>query len=364
VDDFLRGANFMSASGGGDPVVERRQLYADVDEGLEVGWTPLSQFADDDMLVCCCYSGSIAPESFEDPSERARALGGPPIHERPFTEAARLLEQRIGTKFSGLISIEIGGINSGAILSAAARMGRPLVDADYAGRAIPELHATALKLFDAPVLPFAMVDHFGNEILLVDSPSQGWIERISKHVALASFGIVGCAFAALPVSRVRLIAIEGTLTECAELGRAIRLARESGGDPVRAAADQLDGWEIFRGQVSKRDWANTGYMEGYHELAGSGRFAGHRLKVWFRNENHVSWLDDRPWVTSPDLIEFCDPKTAEPLVNTYLEMGQDIAVVGRRRRPQFDSAGGLAVLGPRHFGFDLEFQAIEKLVGA
>jgi DUF917 family protein len=354
----------MSASGGGDPVIERRHLYGDVDEGLEVGWLPLSQFADDDLLVCCCYSGSIAPESFEDPSERATALGGPPLHERPFTEAARLLEQRIGKKFAGLISIEIGGINSGAILSAAARMERPLVDADYAGRAIPELHATALKLFDAPVLPFAMVDHFGNEILLVDSPSQGWIERISKHVALSSFGIVGCAFAALPVSRVRSIAIEGTLTECAELGRAIRLARESGGDPVRAAADQLDGWEIFRGQVTGRDWANTGYMEGYHELAGSGSFAGHRLKVWFRNENHVSWLDDRPWVTSPDLIEFCDPVTAEPLVNTYLEIGQEIAVVGRRRRPQFDSEGGLAVLGPRHFGFDLDFQAIEKLVMA
>jgi len=362
VDDFLRGANFMSASGGGDPVIERRHLYDDVDKGLDIGWVPLSRFDDDDLLVCCCYSGSIAPESFEDPSERARALGGPPLHERPFTEAVRLLEQYIGKKFVGLISIEIGGINSGAILGAAARMGRPLVDADYAGRAIPELHATALKLFDAPVLPFAMADHFGNELLIVDSPSQRWIERISKHVALSSLGIVGCAFAALPVSRVRTIAIEGTFTECVELGRAIRVARESGADPVRAAADQLGGWEIFRGQVTKRDWANTGYMEGYHELTGSGRFVGHRLKVWFRNENHVSWLDDRPWVASPDLIEFCDPTTAEPLVNTYLEMGQDIAVVGRRRRSQFDSPAGLDVLGPRHFGFDVEFQGIERLV--
>lgn len=354
----------MSASGGGDPVLERQQLYADIADRLDVGWIPLTRFADDDLLVCCCYSGSIAPESFDDPSERAKALGGPPIHERPFIEATRVLEQRIGKKFAGLISIEIGGINSGAILSAAARMRLPLADADYAGRAIPELHATALKLFNAPVLPFALADAFGNEILIVNSPSQIWIERISKHVALSSLGIVGCAFAALPVERVRQIAIEGTFSECAELGRAIRLARESGADPVRAAADQLGGWEIFRGNVSGRDWANTGYMEGYHELAGSGRFANHRLKVWFRNENHVTWLDGRPWVTSPDLIEFCDPATGEPLVNTYLEMGQDISVVGRRRRPQFDSAAGLAVLGPRHFGFDLDFQAIEALVPA
>jgi DUF917 family protein len=104
-------------------------------------------------------------------------------------------------------------------------------------------------------------------------------------------------------------------------------------------------------------------MEGTHELEGSGPFAGHRLAVWFRNENHVTWLDGEPWVASPDLVEFCDPETGEPLVNTYLELGQDIAVVGRRRRDQFDSPAGLATLGPRNFGFDIEFRGIEELVG-
>ena len=39
--------------------------------------------------------------------------------------------------------------------------------------------------------------------------------------------------------------------------------------------------------------------------AAAGEFAGHVLKVWFRNENHVSWLDGEPWVASPDLMEFC-----------------------------------------------------------
>jgi uncharacterized protein len=84
--------------------------------------------------------------------------------------------------------------------------------------------------------------------------------------------------------------------------------------------------------------------------------------VWFRNENHVTWLDGDPWVASPDLIEFCDPVTGEPLVNTYLEPGQELAVVGRRRRDVFDSSAGLEALGPRHFGFDLEFRGIETLL--
>lgn len=362
VDDFLRGANFMSASGGGDPVVEQAQLYEDVDDGLEIGWTPLEAFEPEDFLFAVCYSGSIAPESFDDPAERAAALGGRKVHERPFTEAVGLLEAYIGKRCAGLISIEVGGINSGAILSAAARLGLPLVDGDYAGRAIPELHATAPHMHGAPVLPFACVDHFDNKVIIASSPSNAWAERIGKHLALSSLGLIACAFAALPASTVGQIYIPETMGECLALGHAIREARESGEDAVAAAAAALDGWLLFRGTIFKRDWQNTGYMEGTHALEGVGEFAGHSLEVWFRNENHVSWLDGEPWVASPDLIEICDPETAEPLVNTYLELGQEVAVVGRRRRDQFDSPAGLDALGPRHFGFDLEFRGIEELV--
>jgi DUF917 family protein len=361
VEDFLRGANFLSASGGGDPAVERADLLSDVEDGLDIGWTELARFDDDDLLFCSCYSGSIAPESFADPSERAEGLGGGRVLDRPLVAAISLLERHLGVRCAGLISVEIGGINCGAILSAAARLGLPLVDADYSGRAIPELHATALELYAKRVLPFALADHFGNEIVVTASPSNAWTERISKHLALSSLGIIGCAFAALPASEVRQIAVPETLSEAMRLGRAIREARERGADPVTAAADAIDGWVLFRGAVVGRDWQNTGYMEGHHTIEGSGESSGHALEVWFRNETQVSWLDGEPWVASPDLIEFCDPHTAEPLVNTYLELGQEIAVVGRRRRDAFDSPGGLATLGPRHFGFEIEFRGIEQL---
>ena len=360
IDDFLRGANFMSASGGGDPVVERGQLIADLAAGRPVGWVPLSEL--DGTTFSVCFSGSIAPESFDDPEERAVALGGGRVHDHPFVPAVRLLEEVLGVTCAGLVSIEIGGINTGAILSASARLGIPLVDGDYAGRAIPELHATAPHVHGSQVLPFACVDHFGNQVIIRSSPSNAWAERITKHLALSSLGLIACAFAPIGVAEVGEIYVPGTMTECLTLGRAIRAARERGDDPVAAAAEALDGWVLFRGTVVGRDWANTGYMDGTHELEGNGDFAGRRLKVWFRNENHVSWLDGEPWVASPDLIEFCDPQTGEPLVNTYLELGQEIAVVGRRRRDQFDSEAGLAALGPRHFGFDLEFRGIETLV--
>src|SRR5689334_15871293 len=254
VEDFLRGANFMSASGGGDPVVEREHLLADVRAGREIGWRPLEEFADDDVLICCCYSGSIAPESFDDPTERARALGGEAVHERPFVQAAELLAAHLGVRCAGLISVELGGINAGAIAGAATAAGLPLADADYCGRAIPELHATGLAMGGANPLPFACVDHFDNRVLILDGPSLAWTERISKHLALSSLGLIACAFAALPVREIRELAVPGTMSECLALGRAIREAREAGRDPVAAAAEHLDGWVLFRGSVAEREF--------------------------------------------------------------------------------------------------------------
>lgn len=363
VDDFLRGANFLSASGGGEPTIQRRLLLDDLERGVALGWTALDELPADALVCTACFSGSIAPEVFEQSAE-AEAIAGRERHTRPMVESIRALERELGRRIDGLCSIEIGGINTAAVLDAAANLGIPMVDGDYAGRAIPELHATALQVHGAEVLPWASVDEYGNEIVIRRSPSNAFAERVGKHLALASFGLIGCALAALPAAEVRRIYVAGTISECLALGRAIREARESGGDPVAAAARALDGWVLFRGSIARREWRNTGYMEGTHEVAGEGKFAGRTLRIWFKNENHVSWLDGREWVASPDLIEVCHAATGEPLVNTYLGEGDHIAVVGMRRRAVWDLPGGLDALGPAHFGWpNFTFRPIESIAG-
>ena len=363
VEDFLRGANFLSASGGGDPAVERELLRDDLDRGLALEWSPLDG-ASDSIYCTACFSGSIAPEVFEDSPEAGELAPGERI-KRPMVEAISELEDYMGTPIAGLVSIEIGAINTAAILDAAANLGKRLVDGDYAGRAIPELHATTPHLYEKEVLPWAMVDQFGNRMVMRAAASDAFAERIGKFMAQASFGLVGCALVPLPASEVAGIYVPDTLTECLRLGRAIRTAREEGRDPVRAATDAIDGWILFVGTIVGREWENTGYMEGFHKVTGEGEFEGHTLRIWFKNENHLSWLDDEPYVCSPDLIEVCDAETGEPLVNTYLKEGDRIAVVGRRRRDQFDSPAGLATLGPAHFGRpDVPFTPIEELMGS
>jgi len=47
---------------------------------------------------------------------------------------------------------------------------------------------------------------------------------------------------------------------------------------------------------------------GPHGRRGRG-YAGHHLKIWYKNENHISWLDEKPYITSPDGLNVIDPKT-------------------------------------------------------
>ncbi len=363
VEDFLRGTNFLSASGGGEPTVQRGLLLDDLARGLPLAWQPITDLPDDALVCTACFSGSIAPEVFEASPEADR-IAGPDRIVRPMVESVRALERELGRSIDGICSIEIGGINTSAILDAAANLGITMVDGDYAGRAIPELHATTPHVYGVPVLPWASVDEYGNEIIIRRSPTNAFAERIGKHLAQASFGLIGCALAALPASEVRRIYVPDTISESLALGTAIRRAREAGADPVVAAARALHGWVLFRGTIVRREWRNTGYLEGTHDVAGEGAFAGSTLRIWYKNENHLSWLDGSDHVASPDLIEVCDADTAEPLVNTYLEEGMRIAVVGMRRRDVWDSADGLAALGPAHFGWsDFEYRPIEKLAG-
>jgi uncharacterized protein len=363
IEDFLRGTNFLSASGGGEPTEQRGLLLDDLARGVPLDWSPIEDLADDALVCTACFSGSIAPEVFEHNAEADR-IAGPDRIARPMVESVRALERELGRRIDAICSIEIGGINTPSVLDAAANLGITMVDGDYAGRAIPELDATTLQVYGVPVLPWASVDEYGNEVVIRRAATNAFAERFGKHLAQASFGLIGCALAALPASEVKRIYVPDTISESLALGRAIRLAREAGQDPTIAAARALDGWVLFRGTIVAREWANVGYMVGTHDVAGEGDFAGRTLRIWFKNENHVSWLDGEDYVASPDLMEVCDADTAEPLVNTYLEEGRRIAVIGMKRRDVWDSPDGLATLGPAHFGWpEFRFRGIETLAG-
>jgi len=363
-DDFVRGCTFLGTGGGGKPDVGLKLLYEDLMKYKEMRVTDPSSIPDDAWTCCPFLMGSIAPVT-EETKDMIKRLGLKMIKnpDRILAYAVEALEEYSGRKIEALIPIELGGGNTPSAIDAASMLGVKVTNGDYTGRAIPEIEQTTPYLFDKPIFPVSTVDQYGSVCYIKKAPSYQMAEIIGKQISVAGFGLAGEAAFLMKGSEMKKIVIPNTLSECYEIGQIIRKAREMNDDPLKAVTEYIKGWVLLTGEVTKKSWEDKrGYMIGEHEIKGSGDFSGRTMRIWYENENHVSWLDDKPYVSSPDIIEVVDAKTAEPITNTLLKEGDRVAVIGARKRKQFDSKKAIEILGPQHFGFNIKHTPIEKLV--
>ena len=276
-------------------------LEEDLNAGRELAWIDIGDLSDEDMTACAWGMGSIAPR---DPQETGRKLSGlgisGPRYDRNLAIAIQELERYSGAKIKLIIPMEPGGRNMPNPMSSGSRFGIPLADGDYTGRAIPEIIQIVPCIAGCKPWPATSVDPWGNVVIIRESVSPPMTERIGKHLAMAAFGTVGMAGFLIPVREARKHLVPGTASRSLRVGRAIRQAREAGRDPVEAAREASGGWVLFRGEIIGHDWEDReGYMFGNNVIEGEGSFAGHRMKVWFKNENHVTWIDERPSCHQP-----------------------------------------------------------------
>lgn len=363
IQDFARGCTFMGTGGGGDPRDGIAWLKAARDEGKEIAWVNHTEIKDDAWTVCPFLMGSIAPLTEETKKKMQRLGLTKDAYKSIQAESVRLLEEYMDVKVGAIVAIELGGSNTPGAVAAASRLGIPAVDGDYTGRAIPEIPQTTPYLNDLPLWPISSVDKYGNLAVIKESTGYEMAERIGKFIAAASFGLAGQAGFLFKGSDMKRVVIPGTLTTCLEIGRSIRESREAGRDPVREIIKELDGWLLFEGEVSKKEWEDKeGYYWGTHTITGLDDFKEVEFKIWFKNENHVSWLNGKPYVTSPDMLIVVNRETGEPLANFDIAEGQHVAVIGLRAIEQFRSPKGIDILGPRHFGYEIDYTPIETLV--
>lgn len=140
VEDIIYGCTIMGTGGGGSLEGGLDIVKSDFEEGREFMLAELDEMPDDEMVATPYVCGSVSPLSEE---EEDKYKGLPQI---PVTEAVRsfeTLEEYFGKKFYGVISTELGGENTADAFHVAALMNKPIVDADPAGRSVPELqHST------------------------------------------------------------------------------------------------------------------------------------------------------------------------------------------------------------------------------
>lgn len=368
VKDLIRGLTLLGTGGGGRPDMGMDYLLPHIQEGKSIELTPPSAIPDEAWTCSVFGMGSIAPQPTLSPSERKKLGYGDWTIQRPMVQAIHELESYTGYRIEAVVPFELGAGNTTAPADAAFRLGLKIVDGDYAGRAIPELEQTTPALYGHTFEPGAICDPWGNVLILKKAASLRLAERLGKMISIVTKLPdikAPCAHAGflLKGREMKKLIVPGGVSRCLEIGRRIRRALEKGEDPSEAAAAAMGGWVIFRGTVSKKEWeSREGYMFGTTTIQGKDPYRGQTLKIWFKNENHVTWLDERPFVTSPDLIAVMDLRSGEPYTNTVLEEGMSVAVLVSPADEKYRRPEGLALLSPRYFGFDLDYVPVERLI--
>ena len=364
--DFIDGCLFVSTGGGGDPDTGMSILEAALAEGLSLGWSDKSLISDGALTAMVYGMGSIAPTG-ADQDEVLRSLGvgdEPRSEAQAMQDALGVLSEYLGEPIDCIVVAELGAYNSPAPLAVAARLGIPVVDGDYSGRAVPEEMQSTPHAYGVASDPLVSVDRWGNTAIVAKAANSYMLERVGRHLSMA--GITGTAVASTAIrgSRMKEILVPRTLSQCLEIGRACRLGVSRGDDPIEAALQVVGGWRLFEGTVTGKEWEDSGgFMVGTLDIAGTGPSAGRSLRAWFKNEIHVTWLDGRPWVCSPDLVTLVNPQTGRGYTNTAIDAGDEVVAVGMRglgvmREPSILASAS----GPAYFGFDAPYVPIEQLM--
>ncbi len=347
IEALALGAWILGTGGGGTPyhrLLNMRELYK---AGHEVTLIDPMSLADDALVAVLSNMGAplVGQERLADPDFATKPL--------------RTMEDYLGRKFDAVMSLEIGGGNGVHPLMVAAMTGYPVVDADTMGRAYPEAQMTSVAVAGLQCYPLALADIRDNEVIIPRAASWKWMERISRKACTEVGSIASTCKAPRTGREVKDHGILYTTTQAISLGCAVMEARRVHTDPVQAIVEKGVGLRLFDGKVVDVERrATEGFLRGQARIEGLDRDAGAVFTVHFQNEFSVGYRGDAPVVMTPDLICVVDSVSGDVIGTDVIRYGQRVSVLALPSPEVFLSPQGLANVGPRAFGFDLDFRSV------
>ncbi len=343
IEALAVGAWILGTGGGGSPyhgLINMRRLYR---QGTRVFLMDAQALEDDDDVAVVSNMGAplVSQERLVDSRLTARAV--------------ELMQEYLGRRFRGVMSIEIGGGNSIQPLMAAAHLGIPVIDADAMGRAYPEAQMTTFAVGNLAPAPLTSVDPRGNEVVVTRAADWKWVERTSRKICTEFGSVAATCKAPRRGIEVKRWAIHGTTTKAIRLGRAVMEANRRHDDPIGVILEAERGKRLFAGKVIEVERRTTeGFLRGSVSIEGERR---DRIRINFQNEWVVVWRDRVPLATTPELICVLDSDTGEAIGTEMVRYGQRVTIIVLPAPEIFLTPRGLELVGPRAFGYDIDFRS-------
>ena len=350
--DIIEGCTILGTGGGGDPEEGWKVIKRELDNGRDIYLMSLDEVPDNGIVPMPYHVGSLSGKKVKSVYEEGEAV-------RSF----EILENFMGRKFTAVISTELGGANTAAALATAARLGRPIVDGDPAGRSVPELQHTTYYIVGIKMAPFSVVTPYGDEMIVPRVKDDFQAEKIVRSIAASIKTNVGVTSHPVNGKELRHSVVENAISFALKLGRVLRIAREEQEDPISTLIREGGGFLLFKGIVIEASWEDKdGFTIGEFEMNGIDEFKGERYRISYKNENMVSWRNDEIDVTVPDLISLLTPD-GHPVTNPHVKKGNEYVVVGFPAPDLWRTPKGLKIFGPKYVNVEAEYVPIEKKHG-
>lgn len=343
LEDIATGGAVLGTGGGGDPYVGKLMAQQAIRKHGPVVLKGIEDMPDDALIVPVCMMG--APTVMTEKLPQGDEL----------MNAFTALEKLLGKKIDAVLCGEAGGVNSTTPFVVAAASGLPLIDGDGMGRAYPELQMVTFTMHGVSATPMVLCDDKGNSIIL-DTVDNAWTERLARSATVEMGGSALLAFYAMDGATAKKAVVRGTLSLCQTVGRTLRETRAAHGEPVAAVAALLGAKEIFHGRIRDIERRTVGgFARGNALFEGVEEWSGHSFSLQFQNEFLIAYRDEKVLVTTPDLITVLEAESGQPVTADSLRYGLRLKALAFSSNPQWRTPAGIALVGPRYFGYDVDY---------
>lgn len=352
--NILYGCAILGTGGGGT----LEEGFALIDEAVAAGKRfRLATFDDlaDDAVIGTPYGcGAISPLTEEEKKKYARL---PLAEKSPYILVMEQLEKYLGRPVDAVVSTELGGMNTATAFYAGAMADRLILDADPAGRSVPGLQHSTYFLSGVPMCPMSVMNNFGEGAVFTHVFDDNRGEDMVRALAVVSQNMIAVMDHVNTAAVLKNAIIKGAISNAEKIGKAFLAAKAAGGDYVGDVTRAGGGKKMFGGTIGTNSWeTRDGYTFGTMTVEGKGEWTGHTLKIWYQNENIISWLDDKYYVTVPDLICVFNDDEKLPQMNPYAQGGTNVSVIALPAPAEWTTPRGLEVFGPRSFGHQVNWK--------
>ena len=344
------GAGILGTGGGGSTYLNRLRL----DNELRGGGKSLPIIRADDVpddALVCAVGGMGAPTVSNEKLQEGREI----------MRAVRAMEAHLRQPMHAIIIGEIGGGNALGPLVAALQLGLPAVDGDSMGRAFPELQMDTFMIYGVAPCPFALADTHGNIAIFPRIGSAKQAEDFARSLTIEMGGSAALVMPVMNGADLKRTIIRDTLSLAKRIGESVLDCRARSIEPAETIAKLCKGRILFTGKITDVERRTVqGFARGQLKIA---PFRNETLcldpttilQIDFQNENLIARLGDEVLCAVPDLITIVSLDDGEAIGTESLRYGLRVAVLGMPAPKELKTPEALAVVGPRAFGYDIDF---------